>query len=87
MERCRARYGIIATLIPSGHRWRFEHLLWSVWIHPDELGERVDSTVACLILMFSSSIVGGESGGMARDGGMDGIRLHASDLGREVRAW
>lgn len=42
--------------------------------------------VAYLILMYSSTIVDGKGGEMARGGGMDGIRLHASDLGREVRA-
>ena len=40
-------------------------------------------TVACLVLMYSSAIVDGISGGMARDGG---IRLQASNLGREVRS-
>jgi len=39
-------------------------------------------TVAYLILMYSSAIVDGISGEMARDGG---IRLQASNLGREVR--
>lgn len=43
-------------------------------------------TVAYLVLMYSSAIVDGISGEMARDGGMDGIRLQASDLVREVRA-
>ena len=42
--------------------------------------------VTYVILMHSSAKVDSRSGGMARDGGIEGIRLQASDLAREVRA-